>query len=82
MCNYSYRCLGVVKLSINDRRLENQICSRAISRISKPETVRFEQVLQNFNFATTSKILNFEDEIEALEKKIETIEARRYQKFR
>ena len=71
--------VGVVKLSVNDRRLENQISQEQSAELESLIETELEQVLQNFNFATTSKILNFEDEIEALEKKIETIEARRYQ---
>ena len=61
--------VGVVKLSVNDRRLENQISQEQSAELESLIETELEQVLQNFNFATTSKILNFEDEIEALEKK-------------
>ena len=71
--------VGVVKLNVNDRRLENQLSPEQSIELDGLIETELEQALQDFNFATTSKILNFEDEIESLEKEIETIEARRYQ---
>ena len=71
--------VGVVKLSVNDRRLENQISQEQSAELDSLIETELEQALQDFNFATTSKILEIRDEIEALEKEIETIEAHRYQ---
>ena len=47
--------VGVVKLSVNDRRLENQISQEQSAELDSLIETELEQALQDFNFATTSK---------------------------
>ena len=52
--------VGVVKLSVNDRRLENQLSPEQSAELDSLIEIELEQALKDFNFATTSKILELQ----------------------
>ena len=58
--------VGVVKLSVNDRRLENQLSPEQSAELDSLIEIELEQALKDFNFATTSKILELQDKIKKI----------------